>query len=114
MVSNYIEQLLILVCASIGCVSVFSFASLVSIFICTSSSAVASRICAINARIQEHDKMVFLATTKLNSIKVLISKALIDSDVIHVKSVSANSILIWHNDINNQRSNQRGNQISLE
>ena len=38
--------------------------------------------------------MVFLATTKLNSIKVLISKALIDSDIIHVKSVSANSILI--------------------
>ena len=114
MASNYIEQLLILVWASIGCVSVFSFASLVSIFICTSSSAVASRICAIIARIQEHDKIVFLATTKLNSIKVLISKALIDADIIHVKSVSANSILIWHNDTNNQRSNQRGNQISLE
>ena len=69
---------------------VFAFASLLGIPIGITSSAIGSKICAIAARIKnytsiikksknEHDKIVLLAKSKLNSIEVLNSKALIDS-----------------------------------
>ena len=40
-----------------------------------------------------HNKIVFLAKTKLNKIEVLISKALNDSYVIHVEFISINNVL---------------------
>ena len=66
-----------------------AFASLVGILIWIRSSAIGLKICAITAGIKKyksiikkkkrkHDKMVLLAKPKLNSIEVLISKALID------------------------------------
>ena len=71
-----------------GCVSISSFASLVNIPIGITSSAVGLKICAITAGIKKykliikkkkkkHDKIILLAKAKLNSIEVLISKALI-------------------------------------
>ena len=59
------------------------------------SSAIGLKICAITAGIKKyksiikkkkkkHDKIVLQATFKLNSIEVLISKALIDSNISHL------------------------------
>ena len=106
MALNYIEQLLILACATSRFVSIFSFALLVGLFIVISSSAVGLRICVITARIK--NEIVLLVKTTINAINALISKTLIDSDTIHAKFVLANTILISYNDINNRRSNQRG------
>ena len=41
---------------------------------------------------KKHDKIVLLAKPKLNSIEVLISKALIDSDIIHDYLVLINDV----------------------
>ena len=62
------------------------------------------KICAIAAGIKTYnsiikkkkkkcDKMVFLAKSKLNSINVLISKALIDSNTSHDEFVLINKVL---------------------
>ena len=105
---NHIEQLLILACATSRSDSIFSFALLFGFLIVISSSAVGSRTCVITARIKKHDEKVLLVKTTINAINALISKALIYSDTIHAKIFLANTILISYNDINNQRSNQRG------
>ena len=60
---NYIEYSLILISTITGCVSVFAFASL-----------------------KKHDKTVLLAKSRLNGIKVLICKALIDPNISHDES----------------------------
>ena len=89
-VLNYIEHLLILIATLPGCVSISAFASLVGITMGITSSAIGLKICVITAGIKKymsiikkkekkHDKIVLLAKYKLNSIEVLISKALIDS-----------------------------------
>ena len=44
----------------------------------------------IKKKKQKHDKIVLLANTKLNSIEVLISKALFDWNITHDKFVSIN------------------------
>ena len=60
------------------------------------------KICAITAGIKKyqsvikkkkHDKMALLAKSKLNSIEVLISKALIDSVISYNKFVLRNNVL---------------------
>ena len=59
------------------------------LLISISKFAVGLKICVINAGIKKyeskkkHDKIVLLAKSKLNSIKVLTSKALINSNIIH-------------------------------
>ena len=89
-VLNYIEHLLILIATLPGCVSISAFASLVGITMGITSSAIGLKICVITAGIKKymsiikkkekkHVKIVLLAKYKLNSIEVLISKALIDS-----------------------------------
>ena len=42
---------------------------------------------------KKYDKKVLLAKSKLNSIEVLISKTLIDSNIIHDEFVSLNNLL---------------------
>ena len=85
---NYVKHLFILVSTIAGCVSVSVSASLVAITVGVTSSAVALKICAINAGIKnyksiikkkkkKHDKIILLAKNKLNTIEILISKALI-------------------------------------
>ena len=80
------------------------FASLVGIPIGITSSAIGLKICAITAGIKKyksiikkkkkkHDQTVLLAKSKLSSIEVLISKALIDSNISHVKFVLKNNVL---------------------
>ena len=86
---NYIEFFLILVSTITECISISAFASLIGIPIAIASSAIRLKICAVAARIKRyksiikkkkknHDKIVLLAKSKLNSLELLISKALID------------------------------------
>ena len=83
------KHFLILAYAITGCVYISAFASLIGITIGITSSATGLKICAIAAGIQKyksittkkekkHEKIVLLANSKLNSIEVLMSKALID------------------------------------
>ena len=91
-VLNYIDLLLIVTSTITGCVSVSALASSVGIPIGVVSSSVWLKICVIAAGIKKyksiitkkrkkHDKIILIAKYKLNSIEVLISKALIDSNV---------------------------------
>ena len=100
---NYIDHLLILISTGTGCLSISAFASLVGIPIGITSSAIGSKICVLTAGIKykskikkkkkEHDKIVFLAKSKLHRIEVLISKALINSDVSHDEIALINNVL---------------------
>ena len=47
----------------------------------------------------KHDKKVLLAKTKLNSIEIFISKALIDPDISHDKLVLINNVLKEYDDM---------------
>ena len=90
-VLDYNEHLFILISTVSGCVFVGAFASLVGITIGITSSAIALKICVISGGIKKcksiikkkkkHDKILLLASCKLNSIEVLISKALFDSNI---------------------------------
>ena len=101
---NSVEQLLILVSTVTGCISVSAFASLVCVPVGITSSAVGTNICALTAGIKKYlliiekkkkklDKIVLLGKDKLNTIEVLISKALIDSHTSHEEFVSVNNVL---------------------
>ena len=74
------------------------------------SSAVGLKICVITAGIKryksiikkkkrKHNKILLLAKSKLNSIKVLISKALINSNISHDEFVSINTVLKEYDDM---------------
>ena len=91
--------MLILVSTVTGCVSTYVFASLVTIPIGITSSAVEIKICAITAGIKKyksifkkrktkHDKIVLLGKDKLYSIEFIISKAFIDWYISHDEFVS--------------------------
>ena len=92
---NYIEHILILALTITGCTPISAFASLLGVPIGITSSAIGLKICAITAGIKKyksiikkkkkkHDKIVLQAIFKLNNIEVLISKALIDSNISHL------------------------------
>ena len=98
-VLSYIEDSLIEISTITGCASIFDFASLVGIPVGLTSSAIELKICVINAGIKKYkwinnknkkkcDKIILLAKSKLNSIQVLISKALIDSNISNFKYYS--------------------------
>ena len=86
-----------------SCVSIFAFASLVGVPVGIASFAVGLRICAIMAGIKKykslikkgkkHNKIVLLGKAKLETIKVLISKTLIDSYISHDEFVLVNNVL---------------------
>ena len=89
MTLNYIEHFIILASAVIECISNFAFAFLLCILIEITRSAVGLKTCAITAAIKmhkeiiekgmnKHGKMVLLTKTKLNTIEILISQALVD------------------------------------
>ena len=77
-----------------GCISIYAFVFLPGIPIGNTSSTIALKILAIAAGIKKyksiikkkkkkHDHIILLAKSKFNSTEVLISKALIDSVIIH-------------------------------
>ena len=95
---NYFEHFFICSSDVSGCVSIFAFTSLVGVPACIASPAIGLNICALTTGIKmhksvikkkrkKHDKIVLLAKTKLNIIKVLSLKALIGSYIIHHKFV---------------------------
>ena len=101
---NYIAHFLILAPTITGCVSISVFASLLGISIGITSTAVELKICVTTAGIKryksiikkkkkKHDKVVLLAKSKLNSIDVLIFKALVDSVISHDEFVLMNNVL---------------------
>ena len=113
---NYIEHFLILGSTITGCVSISAFASLVGIPIGIASSTIGLKICVITAGIKKyksiikkkkkkHDKIVLLAKSKLNSIEVLISKALIDSVISHDEFVLINNVLKEYNEMKEEIKN---------
>ena len=113
---NYIEHFLNLASTITGCISISDFASSVDIPIGITSSAIGLKVSAITAEIKnynsiikkkkkKHDKTVFLANPKLNSIEVLISKVLIDLNISHDKFVLINNLLKEYDDINEKIKN---------
>ena len=115
---NYMEHLLILASGVTGYISTSAFVSLVGISIKISSSAVGLKICAITSEIKKykrvinkknnkHDKIVLLAKTELNSIEVLISRALIDSYISHDEFISVNFVLKEYDDIKETIKNSK-------
>ena len=101
---SYIQHFLILASTITGCISIFAFASLLGVPIGITISEMGLKICPIAARTKrykslinikkkKHDKIVLLVKSKLNSIEVLISKALIDQNISHDKFVLINNVL---------------------
>ena len=117
-VLNYIEHLLILVSTVTGCVSISDFSSLVGIPVGITSSAIGLEICVVTAGMKKyksiikkkkkkHDKIILLAKYKLNSIEVLISKVLIDSNITHDEFVSTNNVLKEYDNVKEETNNLR-------
>ena len=79
-------------------------------FIVITSSAIGLKICAITTGIKryksiikkkkkKHDKIILLAKTKLSSIEVLISKALVNSNISHDEFTLKNNVLKDYDDM---------------
>ena len=111
---NYIEHFLILASTITGCISISAFPSLIGIPIGIMSSAIRLKICAITTGIEKyksvrkkkkHSKIVLLAKSKLNRIEVLISKALIDSNISHDEFVLINNVHKEYNNIKEEIKN---------
>ena len=113
---NYIEHFLILASTITGCISISAFVSLLGIPIGITNSAIGLKICAITVGIKKfksiikkkkkkHDKIVLLAKSKLNSIEVLISKALIESVISHDEFVLINFVLKEYNEMKEEIKN---------
>ena len=112
-IRRHVDHLLVLVSTVTGCVSISAFASLICVPVSIRSSAIGTKMCVITAGIKryrsiikkknkKHDQTVFSRKDKLNSIKVLISKALIDSYIIHDETVSVNNVLREYNEMKNE------------
>ena len=101
---NYVEHFLILASTITGCISISALTSFIGIPIGITSSIIALKFCAIAAGIKKYKsiikkkkekqhKIVLLTKSKLNSIKVFISKALIDSVISHDEFVLINNVV---------------------
>ena len=93
------EHFLLSISSVTNCVSISEFALLVGVPAGITSSSVGLKICALTAETKKcklimkkkrkgHNEIVLLAKTKLNTIEVLISKALIDSCISHDEFLS--------------------------
>ena len=93
---NCFGHFLISVSVTSGCVSISAFALSVGVPVDITSFALGLKICTITAGIKKyksmiktkmknHNKVVLLAKTKLNTIRVLIYQALINSYINHEK-----------------------------
>ena len=104
------NTLIILASAFIGCISIFAFGSLLRIPIGVTRSKIRLKIFPIAAGIKryksiikkkkkKHDKIALLAKSKLNSIEVLVSKAIVDSVISHDEFVLINRVLKEYNEM---------------
>ena len=112
-VSNYIEHVFVGTSTVTRCVFISVFASLVGIAIGIASSEIGLKPCVITAGIkkyksiikekqEKHDKIVLLAKSEWNSIKVSISKDLINSNISHGEFVLVNDVLKEIYDMNEE------------
>ena len=91
---NYTGHLLILVSRVTGCVPVDMTTSAVIIKICAITTGIKKHKSIIKKKKKKkHDKISSLEKTKLNTIEVFISKALIDSYISDNKFFSVNNVL---------------------
>ena len=98
---NYIEHFLLLSFTITGCISIFAFGIQLGTPIGITRSIVGLEICAITARIKNQNSLTQKKRSmirqyyyqKLNSIEVLISLSLIDSNINH-EEVALISILL--------------------
>ena len=121
---NYIEHLPILISTVSGRVSISAFSCLVGILIGTTSSAIGLRICVIPAGIKnyksiikkkkkKYDKILLLAKSKLNSVEILIFKALIDSNSSYDEFVLINNVLKKFDDMKKEINNSSDKECYL-
>ena len=98
---NYIKHVHSLASTITGYISISAFISLFVVPIGITSSAVQIRAIAagivkyksIINKTEKHDLILLLTKSKLNRMEVLISKALIDSNISHDEFVSINDVL---------------------
>ena len=113
---NYVEHLLNLASAITGCVSISTFASLLCVPVGIMSFAVRLKIFAITAEIKKyksiiekkkkkHDIIELLGKTKVDTIEILISKALINSYNSHDEFVSVNNVLREYSEMKEEIKN---------
>ena len=107
---NYVEHLFILASTVTSRVSISAFASLVCVPGGITIFPVGLKICAITVGIKKYKsiikkkkskkhKIVLLGKAKLDTIEVLISKALIESYISHDEFVSVNNVLSEYNEM---------------
>ena len=111
----YIKHFLILDSAIAGCISISAFASLLGIPVGITSFAIGLKVYAITAGIKyksvikkkkkRNDKIVLSAKAQLNTIEVLISKALIDSNISYDEFVLINNMLKEYDDMKGEIKN---------
>ena len=117
-VLNYTEHLLILIYTVAGCISISAFASFVGIPIRITSSAIGLKTCVITAVIKKdksiikkkkkkHYKIFSLVKSRLNSVGVLISNALIHANISHEEFVLINNVSKEFEDIKEGKKNSR-------
>ena len=98
-VFDYIDQALIVLSATSGGVSIISFTSIVGAPVGIASASltllfslttgIVKKLSNITRKKKKkHDKVLMLAKSKLNSIKTLISQALIDMDISHKEFIT--------------------------
>ena len=115
-VLDYIKHSLIAIATITTCVSISTFASLARIPIGIASSAIGLKTCVTTAgnkkykslikkKRKKHDKIVLLAKSQLNRIEILISKALIDSNIGHDELVLINNALKEFHDMKEEIKN---------
>ena len=113
---NYIDHFLILDSTITGCVSVSTFVSLVDIPEGITSFTIGIQMRAITALIKKyksivkkkkkkHDEIVLLAKSKLNSIALLISQALINSFLSRTEFILIRNILKEHYEMKEEIQN---------
>ena len=84
-VLNYIEHLPILTSTVAGCVYVSR--SAIWLETCVITTGIKKYKSIIKKKKKKHDKISSLEKSKLNSVEVVISKALLDSNIIHYEFV---------------------------
>ena len=123
-VFDYIDQALIALSATSGGVSIISFTSIVGAPVGIASASltllfslttgIVKKLSNITRKKKKkHDKVLMLAKSKLNSIKTLISQALIDMDISHKEFITIlNEKETYDNMKDNLRSeNEKSHEI---
>ena len=102
-----------------------AFASLIGIALGIASSTIGLKVCVINAGIKmhmsiikkkrkKHGKIISLAKSRLNSIEVLISKALIDWNISHDGFVLISNMLKEFYDMKEEIKSSNDNKLYLK